>query len=189
VTVMGPDVPTVPPAGTVAVMSWSSTTENRPVGTFRPSMKTAVAPVKLVPTIDTLVPWGPELGVKLVMPGPMVKLAAEVPGPKGVITVTGPVPAAAPVGIVAEIWFGESIVKLLVGMVAPAMVRPVVLFRKDPPMVTLMPTAPVVGVKDDTVGNGVCGLTWASWKSSGEPIMLARTNCCPAARSTLAQAS
>ena len=64
---------------------------------------TAVAPVKLVPVMTTLVPTGPLVGLKLVIVGePMaVKLLALVAVPPGVVTAIGPV--VAPLGTVAVI--------------------------------------------------------------------------------------
>src|SRR5438445_13728982 len=61
---------------------------------------TAVAPVKFVPLIVTLVPTGPLVGAKLVIvgAGTTVKLLALVAVPPGVVTLTGPV--VAPVGTV-----------------------------------------------------------------------------------------
>ena len=58
---------------------------------------TAVAPVKFVPLIVTLVPTGPLAGVKLVIVGAemTVKLAALVAVPPDVVTFTGPVVALA----------------------------------------------------------------------------------------------
>ena len=67
-----------------------------------PLKLTAVAPVKLVPLIVTLVPAGPLAGAKLVIVGALavtVKLVALVAVPPGVVTLTGPV--AAPAGTVA----------------------------------------------------------------------------------------
>ena len=63
---------------------------------------TALAPVKFVPLIVTLVPAGPLAGAKLVIVGALaltVKLAALVAVPAGVVTLTGPV--VAPAGTVA----------------------------------------------------------------------------------------
>ena len=62
---------------------------------------TAVAPVKLVPLIVTLVPASALVGVKLVMVGGFttVKFVALVAVPPGVVTPSGPV--VAPVGTVA----------------------------------------------------------------------------------------
>ena len=62
---------------------------------------TAVAPVKFVPLIVTLVPAGPLAGVKLVIVGALdtVKLLALVAVPPGVVTLIGPV--VAPAGTVA----------------------------------------------------------------------------------------
>ena len=66
-----------------------------------PLNATAVAPVKFVPLIVTLVPTGPLVGAKLVMVGAAmtVKLVALVAVPPGVVTLSGPV--VAPVGTVA----------------------------------------------------------------------------------------
>ena len=66
-----------------------------------PVNATAVAPVKFVPLIVTLVPTGPLVGAKLVIvgAGTTVKLLALVAVPPGVVTLTGPV--VAPVGTVA----------------------------------------------------------------------------------------
>ena len=66
-----------------------------------PLNATAVAPVKFVPLIVTLVPTGPLVGAKLVIvgAGTTVKLLALVAVPPGVVTLTGPV--VAPVGTVA----------------------------------------------------------------------------------------
>ena len=61
-----------------------------------PLNATAVAPLKFVPLIVTLVPTGPLVGVKLAIVGAVltVKLAALVAVPPGVVTLTGPVVAA-----------------------------------------------------------------------------------------------
>ena len=59
---------------------------------------TAVAPMKLVPLIVTLVPTGPLAGVKLAIVGAIVKVAA-VAVPPGVVTLSGPF--VAPAGTVA----------------------------------------------------------------------------------------
>jgi hypothetical protein len=64
---------------------------------------TAVAPVKFVPLIVTLVPTGPFVGVKLVIVGgalaTTVKLFVLAAVPLGVVTRSGPV--VAPAGTVA----------------------------------------------------------------------------------------
>jgi len=64
---------------------------------------TAVAPVKFVPLIVTLVPTGPLVGVKLPIVGgalaTTVKLFTLVAVPTGVVTLSGPV--VAPAGTVA----------------------------------------------------------------------------------------
>ena len=62
---------------------------------------TALAPVKFVPLIVTLVPTGPLVGVKLVIVGALttVNAALLVAVPPGVVTLNGPV--VAPAGTVA----------------------------------------------------------------------------------------
>ena len=62
---------------------------------------TAVAPVKFVPLIVTLVPTGPLVGVKLAIvgAGTTVNALALVAVPPGVVTRSGPV--VAPAGTVA----------------------------------------------------------------------------------------
>ena len=66
-----------------------------------PLNRTAVAPVKFVPPIVTLVPTGPLAGVKLAIVGAgiTVKLVALVAVPPDVVTLTAPV--VAPAGTVA----------------------------------------------------------------------------------------
>ena len=60
---------------------------------------TAVARVKFVPLIVTLVPTGPLIGVKLVIAGATQKLAALAAVPPAVVTLS--VPDVAPAGTVA----------------------------------------------------------------------------------------
>ena len=67
-----------------------------------PLNRTAVAPVKFVPLIVTVLPANPLAGVKLVIVGAgatTVKLVALVAVPPGVVTLSGPV--VAPAGTVA----------------------------------------------------------------------------------------
>ena len=66
-----------------------------------PLTVTAVAPVKFVPLIVTLVPAGPVAGVNVVIVGGLstVKLLALVAVPPGVVALSGPV--VAPAGTVA----------------------------------------------------------------------------------------
>ena len=66
-----------------------------------PLKRTAVAPVKFVPLIVTLVPGGPLLGAKLVIVGGLstVKLLVLLAVPPGVVTLIGPLEA--PAGTVA----------------------------------------------------------------------------------------
>ena len=73
-----------------------------------PLKATAVAPVKFVPLIVTLVPTGPLAGVKLVIVGPLavtVNALALVAVPPAVVTLIDPV--VAPAGTVASIDVAE----------------------------------------------------------------------------------
>ncbi len=86
------------PAGTVA---WIAVAELTVKLALVPLNCTAVAPVKFVPLIVTLVPAGPLPGVKLVIVGGLstVKLLALLALPPGVVTLIGPLEA--PAGTVA----------------------------------------------------------------------------------------
>src|SRR5439155_19507361 len=106
VTLIGP---LVAPAGTVAVIAVAEPTVKL---ALVPLNSTAVAPLKLVPLIVTLVPTGPLPGVKLVIVGGLitVKLAALLAVPSEVVTLIGPL--VAPAGTVAVIAVAVPTVKL-----------------------------------------------------------------------------
>src|SRR5882762_8903856 len=91
-------VPLEAPAGTVA---WIAVAELTAKLARVPLNCTAVAPVKFVPLIVTLVPAGPLPGVKLVTVGGFTtaKLLALLAVPPGVVTLIGPLEA--PAGTVA----------------------------------------------------------------------------------------
>src|SRR2546426_6635381 len=112
---------------------------------------TAVAPVKFVPLIVTLVPTGPLVGVKLVIvgAGTTVKLVVLVAVPPGVVTLSGPV--VAPAGTVAWIAVSELTVKLALTPLKVTAVAPV---KFVPLSVALLPTGPLPGVKPVSVGAG-----------------------------------
>src|SRR5438552_966256 len=115
-----------------------------------PLKRTAVAPVKVVPLIVTLVPTGPLVGVKLVIVGALavtVKLLLLVAVPPGVVTLSGPL--VAPLGTVAAIEVEEFTVKLLLVPLTRTAVAPV---KAVPLIVTLVPTGPLAGVKPVIVG-------------------------------------
>ena len=128
---------------------------------LNPLNVTAVAPVKFVPLMVTLVPTGPLVGVKLVIVGALVTVngLALVAVPPGVVTLSGPV--VAPVGTVAWIAVAEVTVKLALNPLNVTDVAPVKLV---PLIVTLVPTGPLVGVKLVTVG----GFTTVN-----EPVLVA----------------
>src|SRR5467141_1240169 len=82
--------PVVAPVGTVAVIAVAEFTVKL---ALTPLNVTAVAPVKFVPLIVTLVPTGPLVGVKLVIVGGALtpaKLFVLVAVPPGVLTLSGP---------------------------------------------------------------------------------------------------
>jgi hypothetical protein len=91
VTLIGP---VVARAGTVA---WIAVSEVTAKLAPRPLNATAVAPVKLVPLMVTLVPTGPLVGAKIVIVGGLstVNELVLVAVPPGVVTLSGPVVAPA----------------------------------------------------------------------------------------------
>jgi hypothetical protein len=112
---------------------------------------TAVAPVKFVPVIVTLVPARPLVGVKLVMVGAgtvTVKLPVEVPVPDGVVTKIGPVVAVEET--VAVICVELLTVKVVAGV--PLKATAVAPEKFVPVIVTIVPAGPLVGVKLVMVG-------------------------------------
>src|SRR5205807_40164 len=154
--------PVVAPAGTVARIAVSEVTVKV---ALTPLNDTAVAPVKFVPLIVTLVPTGPLVGVKLAIVGGVttVNELALVAVPPGVVTLSGPV--VAPAGTVAWIAVAEVTVKVAltpldVTEVAPLQcvaltalfASPVAFLSFVPLIVTLVPTGPLVGEKLAIVG-------------------------------------
>jgi hypothetical protein len=112
---------------------------------------TAVAPVKFVPLIVTLVPTGPLAGVKAAIAGAgaltTVKSIALVALPPGVVTLSGPV--VAPAGTVARMAVGEITAKLAATPLNCTAVAPV---KFVPVIVTEVPTSALEGVKLVIVG-------------------------------------
>jgi hypothetical protein len=146
VTLIGPDVA---PLGTVAVIDVAEFTEKL---ALVPLKRTAVAPVKFVPLIVTVVPTGPLVGEKPVMVGALavtVKLLLLVAVPPGVLTLSGP--DVAPLGTVAVIEVDEFTEKLALVPLKRTAVAPV---KFVPLIVTVVPTAPLVGEKPLIVGAG-----------------------------------
>ena len=143
--------PTPAPAGTVALIWVFELTVN--AADTRPSL-TAVAPLKLFPTIVTWIPRLPEVGVKLEidgLPGGAVVTVNEVllaPVPFGVVTAIWPV--VAPVGTRAVMLVPELTEKVADGL--PLNVTAVAPVKFVPVMETFVPTGPPVGVNDVTVG-------------------------------------
>jgi hypothetical protein len=114
-----------------------------------PLNSTAVAPVKFVPLMVTLVPTGPLVGVKLVIVGGLmtVKLLALLAVPPAVATLIGPLEA--PAGTVAVMAIAEFTAKLAL---VPLNSTAVAVVKFVPLIVTLVPTGPLVGVKLEMVG-------------------------------------
>ena len=132
--------PVVAPAGTVA---WIAVAEFTVKLAFTLLNRTAVAPVKFVPLMVTLVPTGPLAGVKLVIEGGVIVNAVLlVAVPAGVVTRMGPV--VAPAGTVAWIAVAEFTVNVASTPLNCTAVAPLKLV---PLMVTLVPIKPVAGVK------------------------------------------
>src|SRR6267143_1359806 len=143
VTLIGP---VAAPAGTVAVIAVSEFAVKL---ALVPLNRTAVAVVKFVPLIVTLVPTGPLAGVKLAIVGGLitVKLPALLAVPSGLVTLI--VPVVAPAGTVAVIVVAEPTVKLAL---APLNATAVAVVKFVPLIVTLVPTGPLLGVKLVIVG-------------------------------------
>jgi len=129
--------PVVALAGTVAVICALESTWNV---ARMPLNRTAVAPVKFAPDITTLAPTAPPAGVKPVMRGATANAVALAAEPNGVVTVMGPVVAAA--GTVAVVLVEVLIVK---AAVVPLKATDVAPARFVPLIVTAVPGAPLAG--------------------------------------------
>lgn len=147
-------LPVVASAGTATVMVVAV----EAVGTIGlPLNFTTVAPLRLVPVIVTTVPGAPTNGVKLVMVGGpevvvvTVKVAVDVATvPHTPVTLM--VPVVAPVGTVAVMLVADPTVNVAL---VPLKRTPVAPVKPVPVMVTLVPTAPLVGEKLVIVGPAV----------------------------------
>ncbi|HMI52156.1 MAG TPA: hypothetical protein VK525_11625 [Candidatus Saccharimonadales bacterium] len=140
-------LPVVAPGGTPAVIFVLLFTVNVAVV---PLNFTALAPVKFVPVTATLVPVVPVVGVKLVMVGAAgvtVKALGEAALPPGVVTRIEPV--VAPAGTLVAIWVALCTVKVAGVPLKESADAPA---RFVPVMATLVPVAPLVGVKLEIVG-------------------------------------
>jgi hypothetical protein len=140
--------PVVAAAGTVAVTCVAESTVYTVVPT--PLKLTAVAPVRFVPVMTTVVPAPPLVGVNEVTVGAgrTVKLAALVPVPAGAVTEIGPV--VAPAGTVAVIWVFELTVNAIAE--TPLNLTAVAPVRFVPVTTTDVPMPPLAGAKEVTVG-------------------------------------
>ena len=150
---------TVPlPAGEVAVI-WVDELTVKLAAAALPKL-TAVAPVKLLPVMVTVVPpdAGPPVGLILVTAGTVMKVnwsAAEVAlVPFGVVTMMSFVPLGN-AGVITVIWVSELTVKLgAPDGPNPIDVAPV---KLTPVMVTAVPpdVGPLVGLMPVTIGAAV----------------------------------
>jgi hypothetical protein len=115
------------------------------------------APVRSVPPIMIVVPTEPEVGSKALIVGAgavVVKYDAELACPPGVVTTI--LPIAKPAGTLAVIVVGETTVN---AAPTPLNATPFVPVKVVPVIVTVVPTGPLAGVKDATVG-----VSWIAWK-------------------------
>jgi hypothetical protein len=113
---------------------------------------TAVASVKFVPMIATLVPSGPLAGAKLAIAGGgmTVNALVLVAVPADVVTLTGPV--VAPSGTVVWIAVSETTEKVALTPLKATAVAPV---KFAPLIATMVPTGPLVGAKLVMLGGGI----------------------------------
>ncbi len=143
VTLIGP---VVVPADTVARIDVAEVTVKLALTELK---VTEVAPLKFVPLMVTLVPTGPLVGAKLVIVGGSTTVNALLllAVPPAAVTLIGPV--VAPAGTVARIEVAEVTVKLALTELKVTEVAPL---KFVPPMITLVPTGPLVGAKLVIVG-------------------------------------
>jgi hypothetical protein len=149
VTLIGP---VVAPVGTTAVICVAELTVKLVAAVVLNS--TWVAPVRFVPVITTDVPAGPLVGENDVIVGPggdpvTSKLYSLVSVPPGVVTVI--LPSTAPVGTATVICVPSGDQVKLVWSTPPnsTSVAPT---NFEPLTVTLVPTGPLGGEKDEIVG-------------------------------------
>ncbi len=141
--------PVVAPSGTVAEIEVAEATLNVAA---TPLNLTLVAPLKPLPAMVTVFPVAALVGVKLEIDGGMdgvtVNDEALVPVPEAVVTATRPV--VAPLGTVARSCVAETTVK---AVAATPLKRTALAPEKYVPLiVTDVPTGPLVGENDVTVG-------------------------------------
>jgi hypothetical protein len=161
--------PVVAPDGTVAVIRVELVTTNP--GAFTLLKVTEVVPVKFVPLIVTDVPTGPDVGENELIVGAVpdvtVKLLALVAVPTPVVAWIGPL--VAPAGTVAVTWVEEPGVK---DAEVPLKSTPTVPRRLVPLIVTEVPTAPLVGVKEEMLGAHPPGLATVNVELVAVPLAL-----------------
>ena len=116
-----------------------------------PPKLTAVAPVKLVPVMVTVVPVAADVGVKELMvgAGTKVKVPEEVAVPSGVTTEMVPVDPAPTTAVISV-----DVVTENVEAAVPPKLTAVAPVKMVPVMVTVVPVPADVGVKEVMVGAG-----------------------------------
>jgi hypothetical protein len=133
------------PPGTVAVICVSELTVKL-AGTRKKVI--AVAPVKFVPVIVTVVPIVPLAGVNELTCGVTVKLVADAVEPKELVSVIGPL--VAPLGTLALNCVSEMAHIVVAGV--PLKLTAVVPVKFVPVRVTVQPVDPLVGENELIVG-------------------------------------
>jgi hypothetical protein len=126
-------------------------------------------PASPVPVIVTADPIEPDVGEKLEIVGSTPKLLELVAVPFGVVTLIGPVTAAAgTVALIepAETRLNTALVPLNLTAVAPV--------KLVPEIVTVFPTVLLPGLNPEIVGAGV-GAAWAA--RSAQPLIALLHSC------------
>lgn len=143
-------VPVVAPTGTVVVIVVDVLAVTMAVVPLKLTVLLAGVRSKFVPVIVTVVPMGPEAGVKAVMVGTAAKVNPFcVAVPPGVVTETLPeVPAA----IIAVILVADT--TLNDAAAVPPKLTAVAPVKFVPVIVTVVPMVPEAGVKDVISGSG-----------------------------------
>jgi len=149
-------VPEVAPAGTVTV-SWVAvaavTVANMPLNL---TVLSAAVVLKLVPVMVIVVPTPPVAGVKLVMVGAVAELAFTVKSVEEVVgfpsTITVILPVVAPVGTVTVSSVAVAAVTVAAVPLNCTVLLPAVVLKLVPLIITVVPTAPLVGEKLVIVG-------------------------------------
>src|SRR5882762_3665928 len=143
--------PLVAPAGTLAVICVAELTVKFPTPDSVTLNFTDDALVKLKPAIATIVPTGPDPGVKLTTIGVMGTIKSVALDPVPAIVVTEIFPVTAPAGTVALISVSLFTV-MVVARVAPNLTAAPGAAKFCPVIVTSVPAMPLAGENDVITG-------------------------------------